>query len=231
MWSVLTSSDTTDKILRGGNYDAQKRASRIITFIENIHYKDLEKLGDINDVIKMIQEMDLDSLDELVETYKEELNPLAASTQVYFHQQNMTGLALIGIYANHNANHALMQYTDLGITGDFTLNGKTYSDLNQIKNSEGQYISSIIAGYLAASVDNAKDPVLLALNQNQFTADAGMLLIRLGFNPTEVGLFLTQPVIKNITERVSKEQRYGKSIDDIVEEEIVKLAKVTGKSS
>ena len=80
-------------------------------------------------------------------------------------------------------------------------------------------------------MDNAKDPVLLALNQNQFTADAGMLLIRLGFNPTEVGLFLTQPVIKNITERVSKEQRYGKSIDDIVEEEIVKLAKVTGKSS
>ena len=78
----------------------------------------------------MIQEMDLDSLDELVETYKEELNPLAASTQVYFHQQNMTGLALIGIYANHNANHALMQYTDLGIIEGFTLNGKSYSDLN-----------------------------------------------------------------------------------------------------
>ena len=231
MRSVLTSSDTVDKILRGGNFDAQKKASRIVTFIENINYEDLEKLGNINDIIESIQKMDISELDDLLERYQEDLDPLAPSTQVYFHQQNMTGLALIGVYANHNANHALTQYTNLQLVDGVTLNKKTYTKLNAIKNKEGQFITSIIAGYLAASVDNAKDPVLLALNQNQFTADTAMLLTRLGFNPLEVGLFLTQPAIKNITQRYFREQRFGMSADAIIDDEISKLAKKAGLSS
>ena len=48
----------------------------------------------------------------------------------------MMGAALISIVANHNANHALMQHTQLGIenlNGAFQLNGTIKTSLHDIK--------------------------------------------------------------------------------------------------
>ena len=59
-----------------------------------------------------------------------------------------------------------------------------------MKNEKGELISRITALYLAASVDNAKNPVLAALMQNEFTADTTMLLARLGYSPLEISLLL-----------------------------------------
>ena len=58
-------------------------------------------------------DLDLDTLDKLAERTKVKMDPLSPRTQVILHQQNMTGAKLIGIYVNHNANHALMQHTAL----------------------------------------------------------------------------------------------------------------------
>lgn len=123
----------------------------------------------------------------------------------------MTGAKLIGIYANHNANHALMQHTQLALdeeNGSFVLNGKRLTSLHDIMNGDKEFISKNNAGFLAASVDNVKDPVLAALNQNTFTADASTLLSRLGYNPIEIGLLMMQPIVQEITqtylERVEK---------------------------
>src|SRR5699024_10145678 len=139
---------------------------------------------------------DLNVLNKMASKFSSRLDPLAPSTQTYFHRQNMTGANLIGIYANHNANHALMQYTrlELNENGSFKLNGKTLTSLHSIMNDNKEYISKNNAGYLNASVDNAKDPVLADINQNMFTADATMLLSRLGYNPIEVGLLMAQPI-------------------------------------
>lgn len=71
-------------------------------------------------------------------------------------------------------------------------------------NDDKEYISKNNAGYLNASVDNAKDPVLADINQNMFTADATMLLSRLGYNPIEVGLLMAQPIVKDITQAFFK---------------------------
>ena len=49
-------------------------------------------------------------------------------------------------------------------------------------NEDKEFISKNNAGFLAASVDNVKDPVLAGINQNTLTADASMLLSRLGYN-------------------------------------------------
>ena len=113
----------------------------------------------------------------------------------------MTGARLIGVYANHSSNHALIQQTQLKLSdehGSFILNGKKLTSLHNIMNDEKEYISKNNAGYLAAAVDAAKDPVLADINQNSFTADASMLLSRAGYNPIEVGLLMTQPIIKDI---------------------------------
>lgn len=182
----------------------------------------------VSNISSYLLDLDLDTLDKLAEKTKVKMDPLSPRTQVQLHQQNMTGAKLIGIYANHNANHALMQHTELELdkeNGSFMLNGKELTSLCGIMNRDKEFISKNNAGFLAASVDNVKDPVLAALNQNTFTADASMLLSRLGYNPVEIGLLMAQPIVMEITQTYFRESREGKGQDTIINEVLDKYKK------
>lgn len=238
MYGVLTNADTASKILNPGGFDYQKKAARIMTILNDSYESDLaQALKDAGvELNKTVQkgekfypksiasylfDLDLDALDKLAEKTKVKMDPLSPRTQVMLHQQNMTGAKLIGIYANHNANHALMQHTQLALdeeNGSFVLNGKRLTSLHDIMNGDKEFISKNNAGFLAASVDNVKDPVLAALNQNTFTADASMLLSRLGYNPIEIGLLMMQPIVQEITQTYFRESREGKGKDTIIDE-------------
>ena len=112
MWGVLTNADTASKILNPGGFDYKKKAARMGSIRDSSYESELRK--DLNipngPIITKLLSMDLDSLNKLADKTKKKLDPLSPRTQVYIHQQNMTGAKLIGIYANHNANHALMQH-------------------------------------------------------------------------------------------------------------------------
>lgn len=238
MYGVLTNADTASKILNPGGFDYQKKAARIMTILNDSYESDLAKaLKDVGvelnrtvqkgeksypkSIASYLFDLDLDTLDKLAEKTKVKMDPLSPRTQVMLHQQNMTGAKLIGIYANHNANHALMQHTQLALdeeNGSFVLNGKRLTSLHDIMNGDKEFISKNNAGFLAASVDNVKDPVLAALNQNTFTADASMLLSRLGYNPIEIGLLMMQPIVQEITQTYFRESREGKGKDTIIDE-------------
>lgn len=238
MYGVLTNADTAPKILNPGGFDYQKKAARIMAILNDSYESDLaQALKDAGvELNKTVQkgekfypksitsylfDLDLDTLDKLAEKTKIKMDPLSPRTQVMLHQQNMTGAKLIGIYANHNANHALMQHTQLALdeeNGSFVLNGKRLTSLHDIMNGDKEFISKNNAGFLAASVDNVKDPVLAALNQNTFTADASMLLSRLGYNPIEIGLLMMQPIVQEITQTYFRESREGKGKDTIIDE-------------
>ena len=233
MWGVLTNPDTASKILNPGGFDYQKKAERICTILTNSKEADLAKeLGVKSDsIIDKLISMSLDELDKLANRTKRKINPLSPRTQVIFHQQNMTGANMIGIYANHNANHAVIQHTQLALdeeNGSFILNGKRLTSLHEIMNDLKEYISKNNSGYLAASVDNAKDPVLAGLNQNSFTADVTMLLSRLGYTPIEIGLLLNQPIIKDMVKAYLRESRSGKSKDAIIQDVIKDYKKKNG---
>lgn len=230
MWGVLTNTDTASKILNPGGFDYQKKAARIVSILSSSYESDLRR--DLNipngSVITKLLSMDLEELDKLAERTKRKLDPISPRTQVQLHQQNMTGAKLIGIYANHNANHALMQHTELGLdveNGSFILNGKRLISLHNIMNEDKEFISKNNAGFLAASVDNVKDPVLAGINQNTLTADASMLLSRLGYNPIEIGLLMTQPIVMDITQTYFRESREGKNKDTVIDEILVEYKK------
>lgn len=230
MWGVLTNADTASKILNPGGFDYQKKAARIVSILSSSYEADLRRDLGISQgsVINKLLSLDLNSLDKLAERTKKKLDPISPRTQVQLHQQNMTGAKLIGIYANHNANHALMQHTELGLdveNGSFVLNGKRLTSLHDIMNRDKEFISKNNAGFLAASVDNVKDPVLAGINQNTFTADASMLLSRLGYNPIEIGLLMAQPIVMDITQTYFRESREGKGKDTVIDEILVEYKK------
>lgn len=108
--------------------------------------------------------------------------PMSLTEKQYlnFFNLNMTGKQLIGIYANNNVAHSLCQGTGLQLSTPFWLHGQKYQSLSRITDTDNKRISRNIAEFLAASVDNAKDPVLAKLWQNKYTASTTCFLLRLG---------------------------------------------------
>lgn len=233
MWGVLTNPDTASKILNPGGFDKQKMAARVVTILDSMTVEELAGEGyTVAKLLKMSRDTrNLEALSKLAEKAKRKLDPLSPRTQVTLHQQNMTGGKMIGIYANHNASHALMQHTQLAVddaNGAFNLGGVKRVSLHGIKNENGDFISRNTANFLAASVDNVKDNTLHATNQNTFTGDASMLLSRLGYNPTEIAILMRQPIIMEITRKFFRDSRDGKSKDAVIDEVLADTIKYAG---
>lgn len=223
-WAVLTNADTMDKMFNPGSFDVQKITARKVNLI---------KAG------YSLEELDgktLDELDDMMES-SSNLNIGLSSTQVYFHKQNMTAGKLIGIFANNNTSHAFLSMQDISLRfeeGGFTFDGVKVTnnsnnrlDLQRGKN--GALISKTIAGFLAASVDAVKDPVLNYMNLNTMTAGPAMLLARLGFDSDSIGLLLTQPIIEQITREYFKRNNEGyTSVDDVISETLQLIKEEAG---
>jgi hypothetical protein len=207
MNSILTHQDIASQILNPGSFDAQKKAARFINILNNNSVEELAKiikalnLDKNKGPLEQIANLDLGTLNRIKGSQGKALNPLSPVTQVTFQQQNMLGNTLIGIYANQNVFHALLQQANIAIKYEqaITINGKHLTKLGQMYNAEHHLISKNGAGYLNASVDNVKDPVLDDINQNTFTANISSLLSNLGYEPLEVALLMSQPIIKDIS--------------------------------
>lgn len=246
IFSILTNEDSADKLLTPGGFDIAKQASYICN-IFSAGKKTVEKLfgRKINteeDAVNLYYELftysnkKLGGYNEILNAGKGVTNPI---TQVKIHDQNATGGALIGVYANHNVAHSMFQNIDNQLkrfaentkpqlAKTVIFNDKEYRGLTNVKNYEGHLITTNIANFLAASVDNAKDPVLKALMQNNTTANTACLMLRLGIEPITVGLFLNQPVIKEILSLVENDIEIKEAIK--VTEEKYKQFKDTASS-
>lgn len=242
MFGILTNHNNLHKMLNPGGFDIQKKAARIVTLMKTMDFLEKDENGKFINGIYLEREAinkritkesnkvsiydvlntkPLDILDKLYSIYKEDLDMLNPRTQVNLHQQNTTAGKLIGIYANHNANHAIMQDTQLELSEEGSFNflyggANKLTKLNQILSPQNTYISRNNAGFLAASVDAVKDPVLNFMNLNTFTADTSMLLSRLGYSPNEIGMLLSQPIILKMTQEYFREGKNGVSKEDIV---------------
>lgn len=220
-YSVLTNKDTTEKILNPGGFDNLKKAARITTILSNISTQEAKKLaGDPSNLYQYLESLSLDKLDSLFEKYKGSLSYVSPRTWVRIQQQNTIAGKLIGVAANHNTNHALLQNLEVSIKPNnlFKLGGKVYSSLSRIKNDSNQFISKNNSSYLASFVDAVKDPVPNYLNINTFTADTALFLSRLGHEPNTIALLLTQPIIQELVQYYNQNVGKGKDKQTILEE-------------
>ena len=135
----------------------------------------------------------------------EMLSLVLPSTQTELFNRNMTGKQLVGIFASHNANHAVLQYSDVRLEKSFEFNGMLRNSLHDVYDVNGNYISKNVAEFLAAVVDNAKDPISSFVNLNTYTADVAALILRTGFPISTAVRFLSQPILKEFTEKYFNE--------------------------
>ena len=237
MFSVLTNPDTLQRFVKPGGFEEVKKQAHIQRILENLTYDELcEALGVKDNVAEKLNSLNEDELAELAGKYGKVLDPLSPLTQIHFHKQNSAGAKAIGIYAVNNAGQALLQHSEFSLMyndnpkalGSISLFGKNLSDLNRVQNTEGEYITNNMAQYLAASVDNGKDPTLEDNGQNDFTFNVSNMLIRLGFRHREVAAIMNQPIIKELAAAVTKGLSDGVSKEITLNEILTKYAKAAG---
>ena len=226
MWSVLTNSDTVGKMINPGNFDEQKRNARIVNLLDSLSLNEIDKLGGINKILNL----SLKEANKMLEKYGRIVNPLTPDTWITYQQRNMSGAGLVPMAATQNASHALTQLTkNFGLKKPyrFIFNGKRLGSLNSVKSADGKFISRNVCSYLAAFVDNAKDPVAGDLNINNNTANLAFLLLRIGNSPITTSLILRQPAMMKVMRYVNS-GRY--SMSQAIEEAMEDYRKQRGNS-
>lgn len=168
---------------------------------------------------KILEPGGFDELKNASLNYDDPITPNIATRkgQRIIFNRNMTGAGLVGIFANYNSNHNILQFGDAKLNEQVKIGKKSYSDLTRLKNDDGEYISKVLASFLAASVDNAKDPVADSLNINSYTAPMLGLLVRLGIPLQRVLGIINQPIIKHVTSR-----HFNESINNTKTLEVLK---------
>lgn len=227
MWSVLTNPDTTGKMINPGNFDEQKRDARIVNLLDSLSLDEIDKLGGIDKILNL----SLKEANKMLEKYGRIVNPLTPDTWITYQQRNMSGAGLVPMAATQNASHALTQLTkNFGLKKPyrFIFNGKRLGSLNSVKAADDRFISRNVCSYLAAFVDNAKDPVAGDLNINNSTANLAFLLLRIGNSPITTSLILRQPAMMKVMKYVNS-GRY--SMSQAIEEAMEDYRKQRGTSS
>lgn len=218
MWSVLTNPDTVGKMINPGNFDEQKRNARIVNLLDSLSLDEIDRLGGIDKILNL----SLKEANKMLEKYGRIVNPLTPDTWITYQQRNMSGAGLVPMAATQNASHALTQLTkNFGLKKPyrFIFNGKRLGSLNSVKAADDRFISRNVCSYLAAFVDNAKDPVAGDLNINNNTANLAFLLLRIGNSPLTTSLILRQPAMMKVMKYVNS-GRYSMSqaIDEAMED-------------
>lgn len=205
-WGILTSGMAEDQVLSSGNFDEVKRIGYMMAAMDN------------GTEYVTAKEMSVGALKNAAYTNK---YLQYADTQMQFHKQNMVAAKLIGVFAQANVSHAIVGMSDVPAEiqipegGAMTINGQSYFENNRyiIDQEYGldnaTRISSLLAQFLASSVDAVKDPVLNLLNINMDTVNIAVTLARLGHDLEFIGLFLTHPIIKQLVSRYNVEAAGG----------------------
>lgn len=215
----LTSNFSYWQNQRVGGFVPQKRQARLMSIIKNVDEKTLLEMfpaaGSIKEAYDYLSKMDLDALTAIEVQTRKKYSYADPMMFEKYHEQNMTGAKMIGIFALANANQALLQDTRVEVSEELnnffniSINGESRRSLHDIKNADGVSIVTNTAGFLAASVDNAKDPLLEALNMIPMTADIALALLRLGYPMQTVMLIMNSPAVISTVRRAKIE--YEKS--------------------
>lgn len=182
--------------------------------------------------------------------YDDNLDACDVNTLLYYNQLNQVAGKIIGIAANQNNNQqfaSLMKGLETAepilfgqlLTAKIKRNSHNSTDssgrsnnrigtsllIKEVELADGTIVDVdlTLAEFLAASKNAVKDPVLNYLNFNSLTAAPGMLLARMGYNTTDIGLLFNQPIIKDICELMANSG--NRKSFDTVKNEVLKMYK------
>ncbi len=211
-YARLTSDFSCRDLARPGGFSAQKKMARIMNILANqkSHLKEGEhaftlkelKSRQLNDTYDENGKL-IEGLETLADKYGKRVNVLQGSFDDQMFKRVMTGSQMIGIYALHNAFHAVIQTAKIRMSEifvnkcGFKINGRDMmTTLGEVFDEFGNSILRNIGGFLSAAVDNTKDPLLADLAQNPLTADLSLAFLHMGYSIETMSLIMNQPIVQ-----------------------------------
>lgn len=172
-YSILTSNNAFKTMVSGANTEMFSRVIDTLATVEGTNANSSDRLFD-------------------------------ASYMTNTHYEYMAGKALTGVFASNSANHSMLQFYDVNFkSSPIYLDGKGAQRISPVKTLDGtQNVTNVLGSFLATVVDNAKTLTASKVNLNLFTASTYTLLLRLGHNPETVMYFMSQPSLKQLSDRV-----------------------------
>ena len=231
---VLRSPQAALEMAQPGGYDGVKKDLKIGYIIgemskekleeileQVLDEKDDKKIG--NKVIfEYLHNLDLDKINKIVDIYRSGKNIAKSEVELEMQRQNKAGLGLVGVFANENTATSVFQQAKLlELSKPVVIDGQKYQSLNDMTGSDGTHVSRILEEYSAASVDNAKDPVIGLANITMDNASIIATLVRMRVPGDIIGLITATPLWKYIaniegdggrTEALFKALRQGKEL-------------------
>lgn len=191
--SRLTDPATFDARYTPGGFTNAKRDANVLKAA--LFTDDFATVEEAEHFADTATKEDLEKLDK----NKDVTNVL---TTCDYNARNRVASKVIGIMANHNTNAVYSKAMNrLALSEPIKIFGEVLQDLNS--SNTGRDYMLTLAELLASSVDAVKTPVLNFLNINSYTANTAALLARLGLSTEEIGLFLNQPIIREVCEFAS----------------------------
>lgn len=217
---VLRSPQAALEMVQPGGYDGVKKDLKIGYIISNISKAKLEeileqvldekenkKIGD-KVIFEYLHNLDLDKINKIVDIFRSGKNIALSEVEMEMQRQNKAGLGLVGVFANENTATSVFQQAKLlELSKSIKIAGKTYQSLNDMTGKDETYVSRILEEYSAASVDNAKDPVIGLADITMDNASIIATMVRMGVPGNIIGLITATPLWKHIANLEGDEGR------------------------
>ncbi len=217
---VLRSPQAALEMAQPGGYDGVKKDLKIGYIISNISKAKLEgileqvldekedkKIGD-KVIFEYLHNLDLDKINKIVDIFRSGKNIALSEVEMEMQRQNKAGLGIIGVFANENTATSVFQQAKLlELSKEIKIAGEEYQSLNRFLGVDETYVSRILEEYSAASVDNAKDPVIGLADITMDNASIIATLVRMGVPGNIIGLITATPLWKHIANLEDDEGR------------------------
>lgn len=217
---VLRSPQAALEMAQPGGYDGVKKDLKIGYIISNISKERLEeileqvldkkedkKIGD-RVIFEYLHNLDLDKINKIVDIFRSGKNIALSAVEMEMQRQNKAGLGLVGVFANENTATSVFQQAKLlELSKKIKIAGEEYQSLNRFLGVDETYVSRILEEYSAASVDNAKDPVIGLADITMDNASIIATMVRMGVPGNIIGLITATPLWKHIANLEGDEGR------------------------
>nr|DAS40268.1 MAG TPA: hypothetical protein [Crassvirales sp.] len=217
---VLRSPQAALEMAQPGGYDGVKKDLKIGYIISNISKERLEeileqvldekddkKIGD-KVIFEYLHNLNLDKINDIVDIFRSGKNIALSEVEMEMQRQNKAGLGLVGVFANENTATSVFQQAGLlELEKPIEIAGKTYQSLNDMTGKDKTHVSRILEEYSAASVDNAKDPVIGLADITMDNASIIATMVRMGVPGNIIGLITATPLWKHIANLEGDEGR------------------------
>lgn len=199
-YQILTSDKVSDKLFKPQDYEEVRDTAMMIQVINNPQANAYarqafeERYGRDKEIDFL--KLDADILKDAYDLTKRDRSPIYPETYTYYHNQNSSGKAEVGIFANNSALNAKLQDKGIMVKDQYaiTVNGREIRELSPMfiyAEGKKMRVSDNCSELLGAAADTAKDPLLARMGITKANAAFAGFLVRMGLTLKETGMLIS----------------------------------------